>query len=148
MAIFSKILVPVDGSPPSDGALKLALALAKDQGATLTAVHVVETNRIVATMGTGSYGVDPTPVIKALRSAGESILSVAQERAQAENVPATGELFEGDSVMLILDRCKSAGSELIVMGSHGRSGIARMLFGSVAEGVLRQSTVPVLVVRG
>jgi nucleotide-binding universal stress UspA family protein len=57
-------------------------------------------------------------------------------------------MLEGDTVDSLLAACRSCNAQLIVMGSHGRSGLVRALFGSVAEGVLRHAPVPVLITRG
>jgi nucleotide-binding universal stress UspA family protein len=148
MAVFTRIAVPVDGSDPSNAALRLALALAKDQGATLTLFHVVELNRIAAIVGVGATTVDPSPMFDAVREAGKSVLDDASQQCAAAGVQVVRTMLEGDTVGSLLDACRSCNAQLIVMGSHGRSGVVRALFGSVAEGVLRHAPVPVLITRG
>jgi nucleotide-binding universal stress UspA family protein len=147
MSVFARILVPVDGSEPSNAALRLALAVAKDQKAALTVLHVTELSRIAAIMGVGATTVDPRPMFDAVREASKAIIDEALETCAAAGIKATSTLIEGDAVDGILDACGSDKDQLIIIGSHGRSGLTRALFGSVAEGVLRHAQCPVLVTR-
>ena len=147
MAIFKKILVPVDGSEPSDAAVALAVRLAHDQGAKLLFLHVSEVAKIAAMVSSTTICVDPSPALDAEHAAGEEALHRAEAVAGKEAVAAESLIVQGASADAIVKTTSQAGADLIVMGSHGRGGIQRALLGSVAEGVLRQSTVPVLVAR-
>ena len=147
MSTFKRILVPVDGSGPSDEAVKLAVIVARDQGAQLAFLHVLEVSRIIAMTSVPTIGVDPSYALSAEREAGEAAMNAALAQAKSAGVVATAALEEGGSVDLILEECKRSGADLVVMGSHGRGGIVRALLGSVAEGVLRRADVPVLVTR-
>jgi nucleotide-binding universal stress UspA family protein len=141
--MFSKILVPVDGSEPSNAAVSLAVRMAKESKAVLVFVHAVELNKVVAMAGPSA--IDPSFAIDAACKAGEEILSQAKAVADAASVPATCEQPEDDSVASVLDSARRNKAELIAMGSHGRSGVARLFLGSVAEGILRQARIPVLI---
>lgn len=147
MSMFKKILVPVDGSAPSNSAVGFAVRLARDQGARLCFVHVCEVAKIAAMVSAPAVGIDPSYALDAERESGEAALSDALERAKSGGVDSESVLEEGSCVSTILDASRAQGSDLIVIGSHGRGGIARALLGSVAEGVLRHSDIPVLVTR-
>lgn len=146
--MYRKLLVPVDGSAPSNLALLEAIKFIKSMGGgKLRLVHVVD-----------EFLADPTyipsvyyqGVIEALRSVGQATLdgAVATVRQHA---------LEPESVLLetmghrvadhVVSHAKAWPADLIVMGTHGRRGIRRLLMGSDAELVVRTSPVPVLLVR-
>jgi nucleotide-binding universal stress UspA family protein len=147
MPLFRSLLVPVDGSDPSNAARTLAVKLAADTNATLVFVNVVESDKIIASVMPGQGFADPTPAIDSLRAAGTEMLKDAVATATAAGVKATSELLEGDCIETVLSCAASHAVDCIVIGSHGRSGLQRLMLGSVAEGVLRHSTVPVLVTK-
>ncbi len=147
MSMFSKILVPIDGSAPSDAAVMLALRLAHDQHAKILFLHVSETAKIAAMVSSTTVCVDPSPALDAERAAAEDALRRAESAAGKRGVSVESLLVEGASAASIVKTAGEKGVDLIVMGSHGRGGIQRALLGSVAEGVLRQSALPVLVTR-
>lgn len=147
MPVFRSLLVPIDGSDPSNAACALGIRLAADTGASLLFVNVVETDKIIASVMPGQGLADPTPAIESLRSSGAEMLKDASASASAAGVKAVSELLEGDCIETIVDCAKSHAVDLIVLGSHGRSGLQRLMLGSVAEGVLRHSSVPVLVTK-
>ncbi|MGP6190724.1 MAG: universal stress protein [Vulcanimicrobiaceae bacterium] len=146
MSTFERILVPVDGSVPSEQAIALAVRLAADLGAALTFCNVLDREAIVAPYIAMPYG-DAGPSLEHAHNEGERLLRAACAKAGAAGIAAQSRLVEGLAVDEIVRLSEAEHSELIVMGSHGRRGVARMFMGSVAEGVLRSATVPVLVVR-
>lgn len=145
MAAFSRILVPVDGSEASNNALAYALRIAKDDSATLRFIHTV--NELAAYVG--GYG-DPGEVMRFARQNGEKALADAVAAAAAAGVQAEHEFIEtraerlGDTIVKDASRWNA---DLIVIGTHGRRGVSRILLGSGAEQVVRLSPVPVLTVR-
>jgi nucleotide-binding universal stress UspA family protein len=147
MPIFHSLLVPIDGSEPSDAACALAIKLAADQKAALTFVNVVVADKILASVMPGQGYADPAPAIDAMQAAGQDVLKSAEAKAQAAGIKARSELIEGDCVTSIVNAAGDYGADLIVIGSHGRGGLTRLVLGSVAEGVLRHCTVPVLVIK-
>jgi nucleotide-binding universal stress UspA family protein len=147
MALFKKILVPVDGSEPSDSAVALAIRVAHDQDAKLLFLHVSEVAKIAAMVSSTAVCVDPSPALDAEQAAGEDALRRAETKAGKSAVAVESLLVKGASADAILKISHQEGADLIVMGSHGRGGIQRALLGSVAEGVLRHSTVPVMIAR-
>ena len=146
--MFKRILIPVDGSTTSDAAVDVGIRFAADQGARLAFVHTYSVARTIAMMsGTGMTVLDPSDAVDAEREAGESILKDAVERSKRAlpSLDAESFLEEGDCVGSILKVARRWSADLMIIGSHGRSGLARALVGSVAEGVLRRAQIPVLV---
>jgi nucleotide-binding universal stress UspA family protein len=144
--MYQRILVPVDGSETSRAALQEAIKLAKQLGARLKLVHVIENARVFDAEGM----VDQSTLLDIATRSGEQVLSRAREVAQKEGIEAETTLLEagGDrNENVIVAEAKQWLAELIVIGTHGRSGISRLLFGSVAEGVVRGATMPVLLIR-
>ena len=147
MAVFRGLLVPVDGSEQSNAATALAIRIAGDQKAFVTFVNVVEVEKIIASVIPGNKFADPTPAIEQLRAAGAELLRAAIAKAQEAGVQAHSQMAEGDCVETVVELAKTTGSDLIVLGTHGRKGLERLVLGSVAEGVARKSPVPVLTVK-
>jgi nucleotide-binding universal stress UspA family protein len=150
--MFRRILVPIDGSPTSNRGLEEAIGLARDQKAKLCLLHVVD--EMVVVMGTdGMIGAPPSYIddfLGALRARGKKLLARAEARVRGTGVPVETVLLgaRGNRVAdLIVKQAKKWHADLIVLGTHGRRGVARVLMGSDAEIVVRETPVPVLLVR-
>lgn len=146
--MYSKILVPVDGSETSTAGLNEAIALAKIHGSQLCVMHIVNEFVLDYTWGPGQYSQN---LVEALREGGKEILDTAEKVAIAQGIRPTRVLVEsigGVAADLILDQAKEWHADLIVMGTHGRRGIFRLAMGSDAEQVVRGATVPVMLIRG
>ena len=144
---YKRILVPVDGSPTSNAGLKEALKLARSQHAKLCLLHVVD-EMVVFNVPEGAINVGP--VIEELKRGGRRVLQKAQKLAAARGVRAESDLRESAGVRvadIITGRARRWRADLIVMGTHGRRGVNRMLLGSDAELVVRNASAPVLLVR-
>jgi nucleotide-binding universal stress UspA family protein len=144
---YKRILVPVDGSSTSDKGLDEAAKLARGAGAKLLLLHVVDDT--VAFSSPEGAGVNL--VLDALRASGRQALEKAAARARRARLPAQTLLvdnFTGRVAVAIVEQAKRWRADLIVMGTHGRRGMNRLLLGSNAELVIRNSTVPVLLVPG
>jgi len=145
--IYSKILSPIDGSRTAERGAQEAVRLAKDQGAQLLFLYVVDAH--VAAID--PYGaINTGELIDSLREYGTEVLKKAQAAAQAAGVAATTEIVDsiavraGDAIV----HCASQwGADIVVMGTHGRRGVSHLLMGSDAELVVRTSPSPVLLVR-
>ena len=143
--MFKRILIPVDGSDPSDAAVDIGTRFAADQGAQLAFVHTYSAARTIAmTSGAGMSVLDPSIAVEAERQNGLTILQEALARTPSASNAAQF-LEEGDCVDSILGVARRWNADLIIIGSHGRGGLARALVGSVAEGVMRRAWIPVLV---
>ncbi|MCC6609347.1 MAG: universal stress protein [Burkholderiales bacterium] len=146
--MYKRILVPIDGSSTANLGLKEALRLAKQQGAAVCLFHTVDESFITAA-GEGMVFTDE--MFKALRDAGRKILARAEALARKHGVQARSVLTEtlaGSAADAIIREAKRCKADLIVMGTHGRRGVRRLVMGSDAEQVLRKTPVPVLLVRG
>ncbi|MFT3804820.1 MAG: universal stress protein [Burkholderiaceae bacterium] len=145
--MYQRILVPVDGSDTSNAGLDEAIKLAKLTQATIRLVHVVD-EMIVAT-GLEPAGAMIGDLIPAMKAAGEKVVAAARERVQAAGIAVEEHLIENFGNRTsdqIVEDAKTWGADLIVIGTHGRRGMRRLMLGSDAEQILRMATVPVLLV--
>ncbi|MEJ5337773.1 universal stress protein [Thermus oshimai] len=142
--MYGRILMPIDGSPCSFQAVGHGLDLAKALGAKVHFLYVLENpaQAIWITPESVPYGLE---LLEDLKRAGEEALKKAEAMAAEKGVEATSELKEGVPIPTIVEAAK--GFDLVVMGTHGRTGLDKLLLGSVTEGVLHRVSVPVLVVR-
>ena len=141
--MFSRILIPVDGSAASDAALSEALKFAREQGATVRFVYICEPLQYVLAEGSLDLSAE-------VRRQGEKIVSAATAKASKAAVPAEAALVESAdrrAAEAIAGEARRWGADLIAMGTHGRRGFEHLLLGSVAEGVARRATIPVLLLR-
>ena len=134
-----RILVPTDFSPNSNVALSLATSLARDSGGEVVLAHV-ETIPLSAAGGEYLYAIPEPPTEELL----EKLEHVALPDSQ---VPVERRLLSGDPADAIVRIAETEHVDLIVMGTHGRRGISRLLMGSVAESVVRAAPCPVLTVK-
>jgi len=146
--MYSNILVPVDGSETSANGLLEAIKLAKSGGARLRLINVVNTAVPAMEYAAGYAAMDDVP--QRLRASAEAVLKqaddvVRQNGLQSESV-LIGTVMDNTGE-LIINQAMEWPADVIVMGTHGRRGLARLLLGSNAEYVLRHTPVPVLLVR-
>jgi nucleotide-binding universal stress UspA family protein len=146
--MFKHIVIATDGSPASEHAAQLAVGLARTHGAKLTAVYVVDPYPY---LGVGE--INPMGF--------QSYMSAAQAEASLAHAQVEKLCKQGDPALVldvrmveevgaasgIVQTAEAIGADLIVLGSHGRSGIARLMLGSVSNKVVAESKVPVLVTR-
>jgi nucleotide-binding universal stress UspA family protein len=144
--MFKHILVALDGSDCSHQALDLAVELAKEQGALCTVCTVVDIVRAASSM-TFAPGAIINQWIATLNEDAREIEAQAIEKYTDPGLNIESVVVEGYPSDAIIDTAKKKGADLIVMGSHGRSGLKRLWLGSVAESVVREAPVPVLIVR-
>jgi len=146
--MYQRILVPIDGSDTAERALREAIKLA-DGKAQLRLLHVVE--EIYPLDAEGYAFIDYAALREVARSSGERLLAKAGESARQAGAAVETALLEAEGERVANVIYKAAldwHAELIVIGTHGRSGFSRLLFGSVAAGVVHGASVPVLLVRG
>ncbi len=145
MSLFKKILVPIDGSSSANKALAYALKLAQADHADVRLVYCIDE---LSLLSSHEYSGE---MAQLARESGHKILQDGMALANAAHVKADTRLVDrvgqrlGESVA---DAAGDWGADLVVIGTHGRRGIGRVLLGSGAEQVMRMSPVPVLMVRG
>jgi nucleotide-binding universal stress UspA family protein len=146
--VYRRILVPVDGSASSNRGLEHALKLAKDQHARVRLLNVVDEMSVLPMMY--GYPNDINTVIDSMRDAGKQVVEDGSARAERAHVQVDTVVVEAKGRVVsdaILEQARKFRADLIVMGTHGRRGLNRMLLGSDAERVLRSTDVPVLLVK-
>ncbi|MDS0474113.1 universal stress protein [Natrinema sp. 1APR25-10V2] len=147
--MYEKILVPTDGSETAEAAVDHALDLAEKYEAGLHALYIVDTDSMSLSLGAeqldrieqGQYG-----EMEEVRERAERATGHVADRARERGLETVEHVSAGKPHSLIADYIEDNGIDLVVMGSHGRSGIRRALLGSVTERTLRSTHVPVLVV--
>jgi nucleotide-binding universal stress UspA family protein len=144
MALFKKILVPVDGSSTSNKALEWALKMAKEAGAQVRLLHSIDE---LSYLSGYEYSGE---MIKMARDQAERTLIEGQQAAKAAGVACDTRLIDSAGQRLgdtVADAARDWSADLVVVGTHGRRGVGRVLLGSGAEQVIRCASVPVLIVR-
>lgn len=139
--MYSDILVPTDGSDAAAMAVEHAVQLAATHDARIHALYVVDSSSYT-TLEVGSR-----MITDALRTEGERTVESVSDRAVEVGVDARMDVVEGSVSDRILDYAEEHGVDVIVMGTHDRSGLDRYLLGSVTERVVRSATVPVLTIQ-
>lgn len=143
-----RILVPVDGSSPSNKGLAEAIKMARSQKARLCVLHVVDERAVALSPEVGGVYLDR--LLNAMRESGKKILAKAVAAARARGVKASTVLVENVTrtvADIVVSQARKWHADLIVLGTHGRRGVSRLVMGSDAEGVVRTTPVPVLLVR-
>jgi nucleotide-binding universal stress UspA family protein len=146
--MYQRILVPVDGSETSNAGLAEAVKLAKLTGAQLRLMHVIDESPFL--MSAEGMAAVSTDVLALLREGGARVLEQARALVASQGVAVDTKLYDGITSRLcdcVAEQVAQWRADLIVLGTHGRRGVGRMLLGSGAEQVARTATVPVLLVR-
>lgn len=141
---FHRILVPVDGSESANRALVTALQFARDVGGRVCVLHDIGELQYLSPYG------DPRALADVVRANGERVLKDALAICESAGVPADSRLVDDPGQRLgeaVADAAVVWKADLIVLGSHGRRGLQRLLLGSGAEQILRLAPVPTLVMR-
>jgi len=141
--MYDRILVPTDGSAGVERAVEHAVGLAEKHGATVEALYVVN----AATFGGLPMETSWEGISSVLREEGHEAVERVEEIAEERGVDVETRIVEGMPSRTICEHADSEGCDLIVMGTHGRGGIDRLLMGSVTERVVRTAEPPVLTVR-
>ncbi len=136
-----RILLATDLSSVSEPATEEALALAARSEAELLIVSVIEEGEVAAPPGRAGRRIDQ------LRQQRESAAQRVVDAARRRGVRATFLIWEGPAAQALMEAAAAEGVDLIVMGSHGRGRVGRLIFGSVSQAVAREAPCPVMVVR-
>jgi nucleotide-binding universal stress UspA family protein len=146
--MYKRILVPLDGSATSRAGLNEALKLAKNQKAELCLLHVVDNRPIVQDVGLDVVGIEQ--MAEASLASGKKLLVRTEAAVKKHRIPVKTRLVENNAQgigSVIAGQARKCRANLIVIGTHGRQGVSRLVMGSDAESVMRESPVPVLMVR-
>ena len=146
--MYQRLLVALDSTATSRLALEHAAALGRLSGATVVLLHVLESFRHVS--GFESPKVYAEEVLPRMRAAGRELLDEAAAPLREQGIEVETVLLEGSDervAELIARRAEEAGVDLVILGTHGRRGVNRLLLGSDAEHVARIAPVPVMLVR-
>lgn len=169
--MYKHVFLAIDDSRTSQKALDMAILVAKAQDATLEIAHVID-KKVVHVFHAGGVTTTDAKQLKkelendaqviqeleadddekqALEADGQALLTKARDKAKAAGVKTKTHLLKGpggQTAVLIADAVKSSGADLLVVGSHGRRGVRRLLLGSVAENLVRKVRVSVIIARG
>jgi universal stress protein A len=146
MVEIKRMLVPTDFSPTSDMAIEYAVDMASRYGASVLLLHVLDDLTVTSTY-LDAYFADLPGLRNDMRDDAMRRLSELAKRYAPENVAPTIEVAVGRPASTIVQEATARKADLIVMGTHGRSGFEHLVLGSVAEKVLRSAPCPVLTVR-
>jgi nucleotide-binding universal stress UspA family protein len=145
--MFSRILVPTDFSPPSDAALEYARILAATFGSTVRILHVIDDPNASSDFVSDGFAPSTEEIRIALLEHARKRLDHLMNLVDRSRYRAHADAVLGTPAEAIIDYAGATGTSLIVMGTHGRTGLAHLLMGSVAEQVVRTAPCPVLTVR-
>ncbi|MBS3760279.1 universal stress protein [Halodesulfurarchaeum sp.] len=143
MGLYDRIVVPTDGSASSRPAIDHAIKLATVHDATIHALYVVNIASFSGVPTEGSW----EGVSQALEREGQEALDIVEAACEAREVPVERLRLEGRPSQRVVEYATEEDGDLIVMGTHGRGGLDRLLLGSVAERVVRSAPVPVMTVQ-
>ncbi|MFB6138326.1 MAG: universal stress protein [Halobacteriaceae archaeon] len=144
MTAYDDVLVPTDGSGSARRATDHAVELAARYGATVHALYVLDDRYL---SGDVEGVAEVSSVESALQAEGEAAVDRIVERAHGRGLAADGMVCRGVPARAVVAAAEEVGADLVAMGTHGRTGIGRLLLGSVAERVVRTAPVPVLTAR-
>ncbi|WP_318567005.1 universal stress protein [Salinigranum marinum] len=139
--MYETVLYPTDGSDTAEAAFEHALAIAAQFDATLHVVYVLEANEPPPTTGDAAARGDPD-------TSGRAAFEAATRVAAEHGIETIEAVLRGPTADAILMYADEKGIDLLVMGTHDRSGLDRLVIGSVTDEIVRESTVPVVVCRG
>jgi nucleotide-binding universal stress UspA family protein len=142
--MYKRVLLPLDGSTLGEGVLPFLLEIAGPLDMAVVLLRVLEPITPIAVEGVRDVIV-PDPAVR--RRDAEEYLAPIAASLRARGVDASWEIRSGRPDEEIVEAAHAAGADLIAMSTHGRSGLGRLLFGSVAEQVLRHADVPVFLLR-
>ena len=141
--MYKRVLLPTDGSPCSEQALREGFELVKSCGADATVIYVIENPLLTLPMLPEGIPYE-TDLYEDLKKAAEEVLASARKIAEEAGIPVNTIMHEGQPVPTIVEFARDY--DLVVMGTHGRGGLEKLILGSVTEGVLHRTQASVLVV--
>lgn len=144
--MMKKIMVATDGSEPGRQAAEVGINLAKLAGAEVTAVYVVDLARLTQLPGYITVPGIKDSLLELMDEEGEKVTTEIEEMAKKAGVTCHKQVAGGDPAEELIRLSKESEMDLLVMGSIGKSGLSKILLGSVAEKVVRHAEVPILLI--
>src|SRR3990167_9265595 len=144
--MFKHLLVPVDGSTPSRQVIEKAIAIAEAFKSTVTVIYVIDP---YAFPGVGTdFSYDQAESLSAATAEANEAIEAAKQASQAHGISVNASIVEGHAIYRgILETAQSVNADLLIMSTHGRHGLEKLVLGSVTSQVLSHAHLPVLVVR-
>jgi nucleotide-binding universal stress UspA family protein len=142
---LSRLLVALDHSEPGGAAVAAAIELAIAEHGCIHFCHVLDTRHELNSAFTAGY--DPTRIIDQMRVEATLLVDAAISKAHALGIVADGAIVEGEPAAKIIAAVEEFSADIVVLGTHGRTGLQRFFIGSVAETVIRHAPAPALVIR-
>jgi nucleotide-binding universal stress UspA family protein len=133
MDLFERIMIPTDGSKFADRSEDVAMEIAKKFNSTVIAVHIIDEKLIYP--------------FEVLEDEGKLILKKIRDRAEKEDLAIEDVLIVGSPIHDMAKIVKKTKSDLVVIGTHGKTGLEKLILGSVAENALKTVQVPLLLVK-
>lgn len=149
--MYRRILVPLDGSTLAEAAIPHAIGSARCFGASITLLRIATaipaTTAIDPLTATGADAVLALESVEATEQEAVDYLASVASRPEFQGIDVQTEVVRGSAAMEIVRRARAGDVDLIAMSTHGRTGLSRMVFGSVADQVLREAGIPILLIR-
>jgi len=146
--MIKKIMTAIDGSDTSKKAVMIGLDIARRANGSITAVYVMETLRLAHLPGYATLPGLKEKILQLMQEEGQQAMQFVEDQASIMKVPYQKILAQGSPSEELLKISQEQGIDLLIMGSMGRTGMEKILLGSVAEKVVLQSSIPVLLVKG
>lgn len=146
--MIKKILIATDGSDTSRMAVLVGIDMARRAGGSINAIYVVDVSRISHLPGYAMIPGIKEKIIGLMEEEGKQATGFAEDRAREANVPCHKIISQGSPSQELLRLSRDLEADLLILGSRGRTGAQRYILGSVAEKVVLQSEVPVLLIKG
>ncbi|MGV8174981.1 MAG: universal stress protein [Methanothrix sp.] len=145
--MIKKILIATDGSDTSKRAVLVGIDMARRAGGSIIAIYVVDVSRISHLPGYAMIPGIKEKIIGLMEEEGKQATGFAEDRAREVNVPCHKIISQGSPSQELLKLSRDLEADLLILGSRGRTGVEKYILGSVAEKVVLQSEVPVLLIK-
>lgn len=146
--MIKRVMIATDGSDTSKKAAVIGIDIARRANGTVTAVYVMDISRLSHLPGYATLPGLKEKILALIQDEGRQAIEFVQDRAQVMGVPCNKIIAQGNPGEELLKAAREQEADLLVMGKIGRTAVEKFLLGSVAEKVVLQSTIPVLLIKG
>ena len=148
ITMIKSVMIATDGSDTSKKAAVIGIDIARRANGTVTAVYVMDISRLSHLPGYATLPGLKEKILALIQDEGRQAIEFVQDRAQVMSVPCNKIIAQGNPGEELLKAAREQEADLLVMGKIGRTAVEKFLLGSVAEKVVLQSTIPVLLIKG